>query len=243
MEEIKVKIKGAEWHDVIGFIEHRQDKEDKPELYYKLSKLYETYNRAIKLSRHAWFKDYKVPQIEYKHAGKLGLDDRGIDKLKEEIDGLNGIIYHFLMNLDDDIMQFMIRRYTLSNIYNKVKNFPDELPNIDLDNVREELIRKLNKNIFENKLVAKNVMETCYYLLKLQTILKKLASIQTNKEIEKMLQLISHTKIQLKQIVDDLGCKLFIANDNEIEIAKRLPDGTDKTLFYTPINKKDLFSF
>ena len=118
--EIKVKIKDAEWHDVIGFIEHWQDKGNKPELYYKLSKLYEIYNRAIKLSRHTWFENYKVPPIEYKHAGKLGLNDRRVDKLKEKIDGMNGTIYQYLMTLDGDVMEYMIKSYSLQRAYNKV---------------------------------------------------------------------------------------------------------------------------
>ncbi|MFQ6724135.1 MAG: hypothetical protein ACLRFE_02240 [Clostridia bacterium] len=232
MEEISVKIKDAEWHNVIGFIEHWEDRADKPELYYKLSKLYETYNRAIKLSRHTWFENYKVPPIWYKHCGVLQLNEDGAEKLKEEIDDLNGIIYQHLMNFDHDIMEFIIRQYTLSIVYDKAKSFPNELSRIDLESVKVELIKKLNNNIFENKLTAKDVLDTYYYLLKLQKILKQLKSVQTNDEIEEMLKLISYTKSQLKQIVDELGCKMYVSNKKMIELEQRQKGIGDRFLNY-----------
>ena len=58
MEEISVKIREASWLDVINYLETHEKSEVKSDLYYKLSNLYEIYNRAIKLSRHIWFENY-----------------------------------------------------------------------------------------------------------------------------------------------------------------------------------------
>ena len=242
MEEIKVKIKDASWIDVINYLEICEDGVVKPNLYHKLAKLYEIYDRASKLSRHTWFDNYKVPKIDHKHWTQLNLNVTKREKLKKEINDLNEVIYHHLTCLDNDIMKYMQKYYALGTAYNQAKN--DRIPSMfDKDSIKAELKQKLSQNMFEDKISAKNIMETYRYLLELQTILQRLKSVKTNEDIEIMLKLVQHTKAQLKQIVDDLGCKLSIKHGTDVEIAKRKPDGTDKTLFYTPINKKDLFGF
>ena len=242
MEEINVKIKDVSWIDVIGYLETHEKSEVKSELYHKLSKMYEIYNRAIKLSSHTWFENYKVPKIDHKHWAQLNLNVTRREKLKKEIDDLHGVIYHHLTCLDNDIMKYMQRYYALNSAYIQANN--DYIPSMfDKESIKTGLKKKLSENVFEDKISAKNAMETYRYLLELQTILQRLKSVKTNEDIEIMLKLVQHTKAQLKQIVDDLGCKLSIKYGNDVEIAKRKPDGTDKTLFYTPINKKDLFSF
>ena len=242
MEEINVKIKDASWIDVIDYLETYEKSDVKSELYHKLSKLYEIYNRAIKLSRHTWFENYKVPKIDHKHWVELRLNVTAREKLKKEIDDLNGVIYHHLMSLDNDIMEYMQRYYALCRACNQANR--DYIPSMfDKDSIMEGLKQKLSQNMFEDKISAKNAMETYRYLLELQTILQRLKSVKTNEDIEIMLKLVQHTKAQLKQIIDYLGCKLFIKHGTDVEISKRKSDGTDKTLFYTPINKKDSFGF
>ncbi len=232
MEEIKVKIKNAEWPTIIGFIEYWEDKDNKPELYNKLSKLYEIYNRAIKLSRHTWFENYKVPKIDHKHWVELSLNVTARENLKKEIDDLNGVIYHHLTCLDNDIMEYMLRYYALTKAYNQAKN--DNIPSMfDKDSIMVGLKQKISQNMFEDKISAKNAMETYRYLLELQTILQRLKSVKTNEDIEIMLKLVQYTKAQLKQIVDELGCKLCVKYGSDIEIAQHKPDGTNKTLYYT----------
>ena len=225
--EIKVKIKEAEWHDVINYLETNKNSKVKSEMYYKLSKLYKIHKRAIKLSRTTWFENYKVPSITYKHAGVLGIDDR---KLKEKINGLNGTVYQLLMNLDGDVMQYMIEYYSLTYAYNQADQV--RVPSMfDAGDIKFSLKKNIDKNIFENKIVANNVIWVYRYILVLQELLQELKLIQNNKEIEQMLKLVHNTQSELKQIVYDLDCKLFATSTSEIEIAKQLPDGTDKTLY------------
>lgn len=227
MEEISVKIKEASWYEVMHYLKTNKKRECKSELYNKLSKLYETHNRAVKLSRNTWFENCGVPATTYKHAGELGLDDT---KLKQRISILNGTIYQLLMNLDGDIMQYMIEYYSLTYAYNQASKV--RVPSMfDKGDIKFSLKKNMDKNIFENKIVANNVIWACRYILALQELLQKLKSIQNNGDIEKMLKLVHHTISELKQIVYDLDCKLIATSTSEIEIAKQLPDGTDKTLY------------
>ena len=232
MEEISVKIRDANWTDVIDYLEICGDGLVKPDLYHKLSKLYEIYNRAIKLSRHTWFENYKVPKIDHKHWVELSLNVTAREKLKKEIVDLNEVIYHHLTCLDNDIMKYMQKYYALGTTYNQAKN--DRIPSMfDKDSIMVGLKQKISQNMFEDKISAKNAMETYRYLLELQTILQRLKSVKTNEDIEIMLKLVQYTKAQLKQIVDDLGCKLCVKYGSDIEIAQHKPDGTNKKLYYT----------
>lgn len=231
MEEISVKIREASWLDVINYLETHEKSEVKSELYYKLAKLYETYCRASKLTHHTWFDNYKTPKIDYNDWDKLHLTVTRYEKFQDEIDMLNNRIYNLLEHLDQDITHYMQRYYALSSAYNQAKS--DYIPSMfDKDSIITGLKKNLSKNMFEDRDVSRNVLDTYYYLLELQSILKKVKDVCKNEDVEKMLKLISYTKSQLKQIVFDLGCRLFATSSNEIEIAKCLPDGTDKTLYY-----------
>ena len=231
MEEISVKIREASWLDVIKYLETHEKSEVKSELYYKLEKLYETYCRANKLTHLIWFKNYKTPKIDYQDWDKLHLTIIRYEKFQDEIDILNGTIYNHLLKLDNYIVEYIKKYYALCSAYNQAKS--DYMPSMfDKDSIRTGLKKNLSKNMFEDRDVASNVLDTYYYLLQLQSILKKVKEVCKNEDVEKMLKLISYTKSQLKQIVFDLGCRLFATSTNEIEIAKCLPDGTDKTLYY-----------
>lgn len=232
--EINIKIKDAEWHEVLNFMEECENKEKKPSEYYVLLKLYNIMQRATKLSRHTWYENYKTPQIEYTHQGMFNGEQ--IERLKEKMDDLNGIIYYKLVDLDTAIMRWMQRYYSLLRTYHQADREP--MPStFDRSSILKELNSKAKNNIFEDKYVASmGVLDAYKYLLKLQNILLKLKETQDNEEIEEMLKLVIYTKGQIKQIVDDLGCKLFIANNTEIEIAKRQEDGKSKTLYYTSKN-------
>lgn len=229
--EINIKIKDAEWCEVVNYMEECEKKQSKPNDYYKLLKLYNIMQRATKLSRHTWFENYKVPQIEHSHKGKFNRER--IKQLKEEIDDLNGIIYYKLVDLDTDIMRWMQRYHTLLRAYIQVDR--EYIPStLDRASILKQLNLEAKNNIFEYKYCASmTVLDAYKYLLKLQDILFKLNEMQQNKEIEEMLKLVIYTKAQLKQIVDDFGCKLFIANNTEIEIAKRQEGGKYKSLYYT----------
>lgn len=233
MEEIGVKIREASWLDVINYLETHEKSEVKSDMYYKLSRLYETYCRASKLTHHTWFKNYKVPEISYKDWDKLHLTVTRYEKFQDEIDMLNNRIYNLLEHLDQDITHYMQRYYALSSAYNQAKS--DYIPSMfDKDSIRTGLKKNLSKNIFKDRDVARNVLDTYYYLLELQAILQKVKDVCKNEDVEKMLKLISYTKSQLKQIVDDLGCKLYLSLYKDVRLEERVSNGKNRELAYKP---------
>lgn len=233
MEEISVKIRESSWLDVINYLETHEKSEVKSDLYYKLAKLYETYCRASKLTHHTWFDNYKTPKIDYKDWDKLHLTVTRYEKFQDEIDMLNNRIYNLLKHLDQDITHYMQRYYALGSAYNQAKS--DYIPSMfDKDSIRTGLKKNLSKNIFEDRDVSSNVLDGYYYLLELQGILQKVKDVCENEDVEKMLKLISYTKAQLKQIVYDLGCKIYLSSNKKLELEQRVNNEGNKKLAYLP---------
>jgi len=233
MKTIIMQIKDANLSEVEDFLHTHSKSAVKSSLYYKLLKLYEIYKRAVKLSKHTWYKNCKMPEIEQKDWNALCLNQGRASKLYEEIDILNGIIYHQLINLDEDIQKYMINQYSLGRAYQQASR--DYLPSMfDRDSIKAGLKSQLSVDMMQDNDVSKNVMDAYYYLIELQTILQKIKSRCINQDVEQMLKLVNYTKAQLKQILDDLGYKMYLSSHNTIELEKRSSTGKNKHIAYLP---------
>ena len=150
MEEISVKIKEASWYEVVDYLKTNEKSEVKSKLYHKLSRLHEIFSRANQVTHGAWFKNYKIPKIDYVDWDKLHLSVTRYEKFKEEIDILNGTIYNHLLKLDDDIVDYIKRYYSLGCAYRQADK--DYIPSMfDKESIKMELKQKLSKNMFEDK--------------------------------------------------------------------------------------------
>ena len=208
MEEISVKIREASWLDVINYLETHEKSEVKSDLYYKLAKLYETYCRANKLTHLTWFKNYKTPKIDYQDWDKLHLTVTRYEKFQDEIDILNGTIYNHLLKLDNYIVEYIKKYYALGNAYNQAKS--DYIPSMfDKDSIRTGLKKNLSKNMFEDRDVASNVLDTYYYLLELQSILKKVKEVCEN-ELERVKEFYKKDMLKLKVNTSDKATNLLL---------------------------------
>lgn len=236
MEYISIAIKDSSWNEVVDYL--NSGKKD-TKLYGELEKLNNIRQKVHKLGKHTWAKNCLVPNMdnyvqkaEDYNARTQGVID--IDDIKEYTEDVNKAVYETLTKLENDIKSHMQKHYSLSTAYAQVVNFG--LPNMfDQESVTRSLKAGLNQNLFANKITANNVVDMYFDLVDLQYCLMRLKPLGPNDDVDKMLKLIHYTKAQLKQIVDDFGCGIYIDHDRQnVTLEQRKDKGGNKRFAYTP---------
>jgi len=244
MEYISIGIKDSNWDDVVEYLHNGKNAESNPKLYCELQKLNKVCQNINKL-KHTWAKHCKMPNMDNIARNVANYSEKEQEIIKDlnynktYIEDLNQTIYKLLTNLENDIKCHMQKQYSLSKAYTQLENA--NLPDMfDSDSAKYYLEACLNRHLFSNKnakKATKNVIDTYYYLLDMQYYLTEFKKLGPNSEVDNMLKLAIYAKAQLKQILDDLGCKIYVEHyEQNINLEKRKPKdkGRGWQFDYTP---------